>query len=108
MNEVSYRESGAIARLRQALPLSAHGRPALLAFLRKRFAYLGGAPRLTVTNVFYAGDQTLMCQFTIGDATAGQKVFVAPLYNVALDRRHPVAREIGAQSSLLAKSRKTR
>ena len=75
-----------ILRLRLTLPLSAHPRPALIAFLRERGVVAHGAPRLVVLDVFDAGG--MMCRFALaedGDASS----FIAPLAQVALARRHP-------------------
>jgi hypothetical protein len=48
---------------------------------------------LRIINVFLnSHGQKIMCQFTIeGDASA--RIFVAPLTQLALNRRHPAARE---------------
>jgi hypothetical protein len=51
-----------------------------------------------VTNVFYAGrERGLMCQFAI-EAERSPRVFVAPLANIAIDRRQPIAQEIRSLS----------
>ncbi len=80
-----------VQNLRRALPVSAHARPALLAFLRARGAIGRGSPRLTVIDIFDAGqDRGLMCRFTIaGEGEA--RGFVAPLAQLALERRRAVA-----------------
>jgi hypothetical protein len=84
-----------VQRLRRALPLSAYPRPALLAFLKTHRAMGGCAPRLIVTDVFDAGGAGgLMCRFAIADVDTSS--FVAPLDQLALDRRRPVAREAAA------------
>jgi len=83
-----------IHHLRDALPLSARPRPALLAFLRARGAIGRGAPRLVVVDIFDAGGtQGLMCRFEIADEIDAPS-FVAPLTQVALDRRHPLAQRL--------------
>lgn len=80
-----------VERVRRALPVSAHARPALLTFLRARSAVGRGSPRLTIIDLFDAGqDRGLMCRFTIageGEVAA----FVAPLAQLALERRRAVA-----------------
>ncbi|MGB5085971.1 MAG: hypothetical protein WBO09_15540 [Methylocystis silviterrae] len=83
-----------IHHLREALPLSARPRPALLAFLRARGAIGRSAPRLVVVDIFDAGGtQGLMCRFEIaGEVDAPS--FVAPLTQLALDRRHPLAQRL--------------
>jgi len=84
-----------VQRLRRALPLPAYPRPALLAFLRTHRAIGGCAPRLILTDVFDAGGAGgIMCRFAIADVDASR--FVAPLDQLALDRRRPVAREAAA------------
>jgi|GEM_PF-1472066 hypothetical protein len=86
-----------ISRLQRMLPLTAHGRPPLLAFLRKNMSIERTSPRLTVTNVFYAGEQRgLMCHFVVSDATEMKKVFVAPIEQLAFERRQPITQEIPA------------
>lgn len=82
-----------VQRLRSSLPLSAYARPALFAFLRARGAFGRGSPRLTVIDVFDAGaERGLMCRFTIAGETDGA-AFVAPLSQLALDRRRAVAQD---------------
>ncbi|MGD9658115.1 MAG: hypothetical protein AB7U61_10865 [Methylocystis sp.] len=77
-----------VQNLRRALPLSAHPRPALIAFLRERGVVTRGAPRLAVLDVFDAGGAAgLMCRFAIAGVDASS--FVAPLEQVAFERRHP-------------------
>jgi hypothetical protein len=84
-------------QLKCALPLPARGRPALQAYLRDRAVEVRHAPRLTVTNIFHAGEaKGLMCQFTIEGAAAGKSEFVASMQQLAFDRRHPITREIAA------------
>lgn len=86
-----------IWRLQRQLPLSAHGKPSLIAFLQRRGANVRTASRLKVTSVFRTGEACgLMCQFVLEDEPEGRRVFVAPLEQLAFDRRHPIAREIAA------------
>lgn len=83
-----------IQRLQRALPLGARGRPALLAFLRARGVIGSIAPRLKVISIIPAGAQSgFMCRFTIEDSALAE-TFVAPLGQLALDRRHPAARKL--------------
>ncbi len=80
-----------VQNLRRALPVPAHARRALIAFLRARGAIGRGSPRLTVFDVFDAGaERGLMCRFTIAGETDGA-AFVAPLAQLALERRRAVA-----------------
>jgi hypothetical protein len=89
------RQENLVQSLRDALPLSARPRPALLAFLRGRGAIGRNAPRLIILDVLDAGAQGLMCRFEIaGDVNASG--FVAPLAQIALDRRHPVVQKLAA------------
>jgi hypothetical protein len=82
-----------LERLRRGLPASAHARQPLLGYLQSRQIIGSTSPRLRIINVFPSDhSENIMCQFTIeGDANA--RVFVAPLTQLALDRRHPAARE---------------
>ncbi|MCQ4191400.1 hypothetical protein, partial [Methylocystis suflitae] len=78
-----------VQNLRRALPLSAHARPALIAFLRERGVIARGAPRLVILDIFDAGDAGgVLCRFAIAE-DSGASSFIAPLAQVALDRRHP-------------------
>ncbi|MGD9545877.1 MAG: hypothetical protein AB7F41_00595 [Methylocystis sp.] len=78
-----------IQNLRRALPLPAHARPALIAFLRERGVIARGAPRLIILDVFDAGAAGgLMCRFSIADGAEASS-FIAPLAQVALERKHP-------------------
>ncbi|ULO24589.1 hypothetical protein [Methylocystis sp. SB2] len=80
-----------VQNLRRAIPVSAHARPALLTFLRARGVIGPGSPRLKVIDVFDAGDDRgLMCRFTIAGEVEGRG-FVAPLAQLALERRRAVA-----------------
>ncbi len=87
-----------ILHLRRALPLSAHPRPALIAFLRARGLIGRAAPRLIVLDVFDAGaDRGLMCRFAIAEDGEASS-FISPLAQVALARRNPAARlRVGRQ-----------
>ncbi len=79
-----------VQNLRRALPVSAHARPALLAFLRARGAIGRASPRLMIVDIFDAGeDRGVMCRFTIAGETEGA-AFVAPLAQLALDRRRAI------------------
>ncbi|MBI5314205.1 MAG: hypothetical protein HZB28_14040 [Methylocystis sp.] len=83
-----------IHSLRDALPLSARPRPALLAFLRAHGAVGRSAPRLVVIDIFDAGGtQGLMCRFEIAGKVDAPS-YVAPLTQLALDRRHPLAQRL--------------
>ncbi len=82
-------------RLRLALPFAAYGKPGLVRYLRSCLSIGRTSPRLTVTNVFYAGeDRGLMCHFLVEGAADEPRVFVAPFGQVALGRGHPIAQEI--------------
>jgi hypothetical protein len=94
MSHAWSQEAILVQRLQRALPLGARGRPALLAFLRARGVIGSIAPRLKVIGIFPAGAQgEFLCRFTIEDGL-GMETFVAPLDQLALDRRHPVARKL--------------
>ncbi|MBM3577493.1 MAG: hypothetical protein FJX40_07480 [Alphaproteobacteria bacterium] len=97
MNFDRVRQESLVHNLRGALPLSAHPRPPLLAFLRERGAIGRNAPRLVVVDIFDAGEtQGLMCRFEIaGDVNVSG--FVAPLAQIALDRRHPLAQQFSVR-----------
>ena len=78
-----------VQNLRRALPLSAHPRPPLIGFLRERGVVTRGAPRLVVLDIFDAGAAGgLMCRFAIAEDSEASS-FIAPLAQVALERRYP-------------------
>ncbi|HEY8125475.1 MAG TPA: hypothetical protein VIF88_08670 [Methylocystis sp.] len=84
-----------IQNLRRALPLSAHPRPALLGFLRERGVIGRGAPRLVVIDIFDAGAaRGVMCRFAIAEDCEAAS-FIAPLAQLALERRHPARLRVG-------------
>jgi len=86
------RQERFVENLRRTLPLSAHPRPPLLAFLRARGLNVRAAPRLVILDVFDAGEGCgLMCRFAIAEDGEASS-FIAPLAQVALARRHPAAR----------------
>ncbi|MGD9656251.1 MAG: hypothetical protein AB7U61_01205 [Methylocystis sp.] len=94
MRHARIQDDALVQLLQRALPLGARGRPALLAFLRARGVIGNVAPRLQVVGIFPAGAQSeFMCRFTIEDC-ARDETFVAPLGQLALDRRHPAARKL--------------
>lgn len=100
MHHANLRDKRMITRLRQALPLTAHARPSLLAALRRRTRSCDIALRLTVTGVFDLGSgRGVMCQFTVHPATTQDKLFVASIDQLAFDRRHPIYKEIEAWNS---------
>lgn len=83
------RKGSLVDNLRRALPLPAHPKQALTAFLRERGVVARGAQRLIVLDVFDAGDAGgLMCRFAIAEDGEASS-FIAPLAQVALERRHP-------------------
>ncbi len=89
----------ALWRLQRMLPVSAHGRPNLLKFLRGRLPLAGTSPRLTVTNIFYPRDgKSLICKFHVDATAAGTLSFVAPIEQVAFERGHPITHELAAYS----------
>jgi hypothetical protein len=82
-----------LEQLRRSLPAPAHARQPLLGYLQSTQIIGSTSPRLRIVNVFPNDHgENIMCQFTIdGDASA--RIFVAPLTQLALNRRHPSARE---------------
>ncbi len=94
MRHARSQEDILVQRLQRALPLGARGRPALLAFLRTRGIIGSIAPRLKVIGIFPSGAQSeFMCRFTI-EGSARDETFVAPLGQLALDRRHPATQKL--------------
>ena len=86
-----------VEKLRRALPLTAHGRPSLTATLSRNFYCANLMPRVTVTDVFYAGEKSgLMCRVDVHGLAGEPVVVVAPVTQLAFNRRHPVARDIAA------------
>jgi hypothetical protein len=89
--------------LRDALPLPARPRPALLVFLRARGVIGRSAPKLVIVDIFNTAAQDLMCRFMIaGDAASS---FVAPLAQIAFDRRHPLVQRLAARRRNAPRSR---
>lgn len=88
MNELNHATRPLLERLRRGLPASARARQPLLDYLQSRQIIGPISPILRIVNVF-PGDHSeeIMCQFMIeGDARA--RFFVAPLTQIALDRKH--------------------
>ena len=89
-----------VFRLKRQLPLAARCRPPLRGFLETRLGHMRTAPRLKVTNVFAAQDASgVLCQFVVEGAMAGESVFVAPLKDIAFERRVVLARQLGSSAS---------
>ena len=99
MTWAACREKQLAERLRRTLPLSAQARPSLRRFLRERIGIERCSPRLTVTNIFDSpGSSGFMCHFIVQDAREHSGIFVAPLAQLAFDRRHPLYQDISAYS----------
>jgi len=91
-------------KLRRALSLTAHGRPPLTAALRRSLACANHMPRVTVTDVFYAGEEKgLMCRIDVQGEIDEPVVVVAPVTQLAFNRKHPIARDIAAYRKRRAK-----
>lgn len=96
MRHAAFQDAEFLPRPRATPPLSAYGEPALLSFLRDHLASVGTSPRLTVTNVFDAGEAGgFMRQFVERKPSRASRIFVAPLTQIAFERRF--ARVIAAQ-----------
>jgi hypothetical protein len=89
------KQDSLVHSLRDAMPLSARPRPALLAFLRTRGVIGRGTPKLVIVDIFDSGAQDPMCRFIIeGDKGAS---FVASLTQIAFNRRHPLVQRLAAR-----------
>lgn len=96
MNRAAHKDMQILTRLRLALPTHAQPRTPLLAFLRRRMSDRQIAFGLTVTNVFYTGDaEGVLCQFVVNVPAMQDRPFVAPITQIAFDRRHLISMEIG-------------
>lgn len=92
-------EDNLVMRLQRQLPLFAHGRPPLLAFLKPLIGNARITPRLKVTAVFCSDRaHSIICNFVLDDELEQRRVFVAPLEQLAFDRRYPIAREIAMRN----------
>lgn len=97
MDDQSRNLRNLICRLQRFLPLAAHPRPALAASIRKIAPRAPAAPLLSVNCIFDAGaDRGLMCRIELNGADLHSPTFVAPITQVAFDRRHPISREVAA------------
>jgi hypothetical protein len=104
MTSTDLRAEQLVQKLRRALPLVAHGRPSLTAVLARSLSS-NLMPRLTVTDVFYAGEKNgLMCRIDLGAAIDEPIVVVAPISQLAFNRRHPIARDIAAYRKRLTET----
>jgi hypothetical protein len=96
MTSSDLRAEHLVQKLRRALPLMAHGRPSLTAVLGRSLSS-NLMPRVTVTDVFYAGEENgLMCRIDVQGLADEPMVVVAPVTQLAFNRRHPIARDIAA------------
>lgn len=87
-----------IERLQRALPLAAHGKPELLAFLRTRKLTVNKSPRLKVLSIFQLGRRgDLVCRIVIDDGV-GDQMFFAPLTVLIFDHGNPAALSAQAAS----------
>lgn len=89
------KQKNLIHYLREALPIAARPRPALLSFLRARGAIGRSAPKLLIVDIVDTAAQDVMCRFMIaGDAVSS---FVAPLAQIAFDRKNPMIKRFAAR-----------
>jgi hypothetical protein len=97
MTSSDLRAEHLVQKLRRALPLTAHGRPSLAATLSRNLYCANLMPRVTVTDVFYAGEKNgLMCRIDVHGVIDQPVVVVAPVTQLAFNRKHPIARDIAA------------
>lgn len=98
---------GLVKMVREALPLAAHAKPALLTFLRRRTANKTMAPRLTVTDVLDLRDaRGPMCKFAVHDSALPRKIFIAPINQIDFDRRLLLSRQISRYLRILEREAK--
>jgi len=94
-----------LQKLRRALPLVAHGCPSLMTMLGRNLCGANLMPPVTVTDVFYAGEEnSLMCRVAVNGKIAEPVVILAPVSQLAFNRRHPIARDIAAYRKRRAKT----
>jgi len=97
MTSTDFRAEQLVQKLRRALPLTAHGRPSLTAVLGRSLSSANLMPRVTVTDIFYAGEENgLMCRVDVQGLAEEPVVVVAPVTQLAFNRKHPIARDIAA------------
>lgn len=78
-----------VERLQRALPLAAHAKPELLAFLRTRRLTFNELPRLKVVSIFKVGRHgDPLCRIVI-DEGVGDQMFFAPLTKLIFDHSNP-------------------
>ena len=95
MTSTDLRAELLVQKLRRALPLTAHGRPSLTAALRQCLPGPSRVPRVTVIDVFYAGEKDgLMCRVDVQGAIDEPVIVVAPIAQLAFNRGHPIAHDI--------------
>jgi hypothetical protein len=105
MTSTDLRAEQLMQKLRRALPLTAHGRPSLTAVLGRSRSCVDVMPRVTVTDVFYAGEEKgLMCRLDVQGFADDPVIVVAPVTQLTFNRRHPVARDIAAYRKRRAKA----
>jgi hypothetical protein len=105
MTGTEFRAEHLVQKLRRALPLTAHGRPPLTTALRRLLSCQDVIPCVTVTDIFYAGEENgLMCRIDVHGLIDEPVVVVAPVGQLAFNRRHPVARDIAAYRKLRAEA----
>jgi hypothetical protein len=86
-----------LTRYRRLLPVAAYPRPALLATLRSKGVIGRSSPRLSIVDMFDAGEPFgLLCRFSAIDV--GGREFVAPIrqVSIAFDRSAPPNRRLNS------------
>lgn len=85
-----------IARMREALPLSAMASPELLGIVRKQWPGKDVPHQCHVTRVDYAGDEGgIMCGLDLG-SEGDPRAFFVSITHLIFTRATPLAREIAA------------
>lgn len=93
MSTVELDDDRLINQLRRTLPALAYGRPTLQSFFKNRLPPTRGGYKLRIVGVFKAPHGSIMCQVCV-DGSDEENVFVAPIEQVSLSRKHPLARAL--------------
>lgn len=83
-----------ISRLRRYLPLHARAHPSLLGRLKLENPQIDTTSRLYISNVYNCGASGLMCAIKLDPDSSSAPVLVAPMDQISVGRRHPIAREL--------------
>lgn len=92
--KVTVNGSAIMSKLHRFLPVRAHARPSLLGRLKIENPEIQITSLLYISNIYDCGSSGLMCTIQLDSGITSSPMLVAPIDQISLCRRHPIAREL--------------